>query len=822
MKTVKTRLARIILLLIPVLCTGNPAHAIYTQIVAPGDTVSLETVDDSSFSHTNMQYVYGTTINNTVLNKAFQMIESGGVAHGTLIKTGGNQTIKEGGMASGSRVEGVLLNSGKIFDTVVNGYLQSLTGGEDHHTLIASGGAFRIGGKPGSPTRSFDAIIEKDARVDVARNAELNNWDINGTVSVYRDIYDNYSDFPIFTRAILGGSGSVYLNLGAQMVDTVMNGGQISAGSAVNELFSTVYNTTINDGQLTLRKNGIAQDTQLNGGKLINTDGQDISTVVNGGALYLTSDTAASTNLTVNERGSAYIEGGTVSDASIDGNLFLGHSGLNARLDGTVYVGNSGQLTIHHYRGVDTRDADLNLYGRVNLHSFTPGRAEFAFNDTVMNGGSFYFSNTGSRLTLASLEGHGAFLMNTDIAGQSGNFLSVTGNASGSFDIFVNDSGREPDSASSLQLVQTGGGNADFMLANAGQVVDLGVYQYYLVTDGNGGWSLSAFPPTPDTLTPEVPVIPQPPLPPTGKPSITPAASTVLSMAAVDPLIFSAELGQVQQRLNETRALPRDNNVWVRLMNTRQNAGTRAGADFRVGTSSVTVGGDHTISGENHQLTRGVFASHSASNVHFRGKGMGSGSVNASSLGVYASFRHHSGHWLDGTLKVSRFRHDMNSRMTSGGVVRGAFTTSGVGGSLATGKDISLHATTLTPYTSLTALTTNGADLSLSSGMTAHINPQRSVKGKAGILLMHAVETTPVRLKPYADIGVEQELIKNHRVVVNSSAFNNRLSGTRNHYAAGITAEISRSVSIHAQASYMKGQHLESPWNASLGVNWTF
>ncbi|WP_174891638.1 pertactin-like passenger domain-containing protein, partial [Candidatus Williamhamiltonella defendens] len=107
-----------------------------------------------------------------------------------------------------------------------------------------------------------------------------------------------------------------------------------------------------------------------------------------------------------------------------------------------------------------------------------------------------------SKLSLETLSGRGTFWMNTDIAGHQGDFLDVTGEANGQFDVMVTDSGRSPTSEDSLKIIQTGGGTAEFTLANPGKVVEIGTYQYFLVPDKiKRGWSLVPHPP--ETETPQ-------------------------------------------------------------------------------------------------------------------------------------------------------------------------------------------------------------------------------------------------------------------------------------------------------------------------------
>ncbi|WP_174891453.1 pertactin-like passenger domain-containing protein, partial [Candidatus Williamhamiltonella defendens] len=104
-----------------------------------------------------------------------------------------------------------------------------------------------------------------------------------------------------------------------------------------------------------------------------------------------------------------------------------------------------------------------------------------------------------STLYLDTLSGEGGtFSMNTDIAGHRGDFLHVRGEANGHFGVMVTDSGESPKAEDSLKIIQTGGGNAEFNLANPGKVVDVGTYQYHLVPDDlKRAWSLVSHQPQP-------------------------------------------------------------------------------------------------------------------------------------------------------------------------------------------------------------------------------------------------------------------------------------------------------------------------------------
>ncbi|AWK17413.1 autotransporter outer membrane beta-barrel domain-containing protein [Candidatus Williamhamiltonella defendens] len=229
-----------------------------------------------------------------------------------------------------------------------------------------------------------------------------------------------------------------------------------------------------------------------------NYNGTDIGTVVNSGTYILGdahSTRAQSNNLTLGNEAAGYIRKGTVNGANLDGQMILGFPRLSSTLKGDVTVGERGQLDVINNGHLDTHNANLNLSGRVRLKN------DADFGTLLMNNGHFYFdsdSNADSKLSVETLSGSGTFWMNTDIAGHKGDFLHVRGEANGHFGVRVTDSGESPKPEDSLKIIQTGGGDADFTLANQGQVVDVGTYQYHLVPDDHKrGWSLVSHQPQP-------------------------------------------------------------------------------------------------------------------------------------------------------------------------------------------------------------------------------------------------------------------------------------------------------------------------------------
>lgn len=749
-----------------------------------------------------------------------------GVATDTAIDDGGVQIIHAGGITNST-----VINSG--------GELQN-HGGEDNATALKAGGAFILAGQANSYAISNHARIEDHCTLAINDYVQTDNWTINAGNSDYIN---------------LDGASSV-------MQNTQVNGGRlwILAGKTIN--------------------------TTLNSGNFVNVQGIDINTVINGGTYFLGGITQArSENLTINSGGSGHLNSGTIKNATISGSLTVTPNQTNpailSSLEGEIVVNNGGKLVIE--TGADTGKAAYTVAGLVYLSSNSAyaGKFDFTLGDVALAGGTISYDTNGySVLTLDSLSGSGSFLINTRIPAMLGDFLSVTGNATGSFDLYVADSGISPSGGERLQVVQTGSGDAAFRLGNSGNVVDLGTWQYHLVADDRGGWSLTPqsaaeeevgptpgegaeaeTPPDtptdnesdnpPDTPTdnqsgnssdtpadnqPDMPADEQPgvdektetptettpvPTPPGGY-SITPSAAAVLSVATVDPLIFRQELEMLSGRLVSIDASEHDYDVWSTARNARLNVSDEAGADYRLSFNSLTIGADNAWHGANSMALRGIFFSYGHSDMRFRGKGIGKADIDSWSGGLYGRWQHNKGYWLDGALKINRFMHEIRARMTSGGAADGSFNTYGIGSGIRAGKAFQAGAAKVTPWIAVTGFTGKSSNLSLSNGMAADIGPQRSLTTAAGIRVEYAAQSGPVLLRPWASVSVERESVKSNRTKINGDTFKNELSGGRGVYQAGLRAELSSALSLHISAGYLEGQHITSPWNATAGINWRF
>ncbi|WP_071886759.1 autotransporter outer membrane beta-barrel domain-containing protein [[Enterobacter] lignolyticus] len=742
------------------------------------------------------------TVSDTVINGGYQAVYGSGRATGTTLSNGGTQYVT--GIAERTIIESgtqYIQSGGRASDTIINdGGVQKVDGGSVANTIINFGGLQQVDG--GSVTNT-------------TVRGEMNVWGGSASNTVVEGgVLDVAGDSTTVTNTVVNNDG--YLNaIQGHVSDTVINyGGWVDVNYQ-----ASASGIIINDGGH-LSARAFVTDTTVNSG--------GVQHVVHEGY---------GSNITVNEGGTLYLgERGRVENVALSGpnarfliatDSFSYH--YSSELSGAVTASDRGQIVLDYK--ADASGADITLNSGASLQLLNNSalcRTDclYTLNSLTLAGGhvALYNMSPGAAagwntLTLSSLSGNGDFYMHTEVAKGKGDILNVTGNATGAFRLFVQDSGVSPSSDDSLLLVKTGGGDAVFTLGNNGGVVELGTWEYRLKENGSGNWLLS-----PDQKPASQPdPAPQPELPVENvKRRISASTAAVLNMAAVQPLVFDAELDSVRERLASGKMDGRDGALWMEQLNARNNVATSAGADFEQRLSGLVIGMDRYSQREKSVDILGAFFSYSHSNVGFaRG---GEGNVDSFSLGTYAGLQHDNGIYLDGIAKVNLFKNGVKGRMNSGGAADGNYRTYGAGTHLESGIRMSKNSWNLTPYMALSGFVGSDREYSLSNGMRADVDNTRMLRAEAGLGVDYPLTLdNGVKLQPWLKVSVRQALVDDNQITINDSdRFQNDLSGTRGVYQAGIRANITENLTGHLSAGYGDGAGVRSPWRAAAGVSWSF
>ncbi len=419
-------------------------------------------------------------------------------------------------------------------------------------------------------------------------------------------------------------------------------------------------------------------------------------------------------------------------------------------------------------------------------------------NSLAMDGGRVSFAEEGFyQLSLKSLSGSGVFSMRVDLDAGQGDLINIAGQANGDFGLQVENTGVEvvtPDLAP-LRVVHTEGGDARFNLL--GGRVDLGAYSYLLEKQGNDWFIVGE-----------------------GK-TISPSTKTALALFNAAPVIWMSELSTLRSRMGEVRSSGQGGG-WIRGYGNRFNATTSDGVDYRQKQSGLSFGADAPVPVASGQLLLGLMGGYSKSDLDLsRGT---TGTVKSYYVGAYGTWLSEDGYYLDGVLKLNRFRNASDVLMTDASKAKGDYDNSAFGGSLEFGKHIQLGDDWfLEPFAQLAAVHVQGDRYRMDNGLQAKNDRTQSVLGKVGGT---AGRSIPLKdgglLQPYVRLAAAHEFSRSNDVKVNDTRFDNNLFGSRAEVGAGVAVSLSERLQVHADFDYMKGKHVEQPWGANVGLRFAF
>ncbi|EKP2254542.1 autotransporter outer membrane beta-barrel domain-containing protein [Escherichia coli] len=852
--------------------TGTTINSRGQQRVSSGGSATGTTINSGGKQNVSSG---GSATGTTINSGGEQRVSSGGSATGTTINSGGEQRVSSGGSAtsttinsggmlsvsSGGSAVDITQNSGGIIfadtsatlrGTNINGSF-SIAGGSASNMLLENGGNLSVlNGHQATSTTINSGGFQNVSSGGSATGTTINsggyqNVHVNGNVTK-----TTITDGGILQVDVGGSASQVTQNSGGAIVantSAVLSGTNgkgtfsIAGGSAVNMLLENgglltvlgghdASDTTVgSDGTLSVQSGGV-----LRGTTTLTDKGTLVGDVVtNEGNLYFLNNSAATFAGTLTGTGTLTQEGGNTRFSGLlsqDGGITL-QSGAAMTMDalqananvttqsGTTLTLDNGSILTGSVTGDNTGAGDMTVKGASVWHlggDSTVGAL------TLDNGTVDFRPSATTRLTQAfrpvslvseSLSGNGTFRMNTDIASHTGDMLNVTGNASGNFVLDIRNTGLEPVSAGTpLQVVHTGSGDAAFSL-NGGKV-DAGTWEYYLNKE-NTDWHLKADSSQPGTDNPGT----DNPVPPVRH--TTKSADAVLDMATAPVYVFNSELQSLRFRHGDVMQNTRSpGGVWGRYTgsDTRINGG--AGSGYSLTQSGMETGGDTVFDLNDSRLAVGAFVSCTDNSIsHNRG---GSSTVGSTGGGLYATWFNNDGYYVDGVVKVNRFRSELRTWMSDGTAVKGDYHQNGFGGSLEAGRTFSLNENTwIQPYLRSTAFRAESKDISLDNGMKAKAGTTKSLQGEVGVNLGMNLDVAGTVVRPYLTTAVSHEFSDNNKVRINDSYnFTNDISGTTGKYGAGVSAQLTANAGVWAEASYQNGENTESPVTGSVGFRINF
>ena len=424
--------------------------------------------------------------------------------------------------------------------------------------------------------------------------------------------------------------------------------------------------------------------------------------------------------------------------------------------------------------------------------------ADNSVNTLAMDGGSVGFSGEGFHsLKLGSLSGRGLFDMRINLDSGEGDLLDVAGKAEGRYRLRVQNTGVEavPESFEALRVVHTEGGNAEFGLL--GGRADLGVYSYELQRQGTDWFIVGS-----------------------GK-VISPSTQSALALFNAAPTVWNSELTTLRSRLGEVRG-SEEGGGWMRSYGNRFNASLDSGVSYEQKQQGLSFGADAPVPVSDGHLMVGVMGGYSKSDLDI-GRGT-SGQVDSYYVGAYGTWLSDDGYYVDGVLKLNQFHNESNVAMSDGTKAKGDYSNTALGGSIEVGKHVKLaDGYFVEPFVQMSSVWIDGDSYTLDNGLQADTGRTQSVLGKIGSTVGRSfvLEDGGV-VQPYVRAALAHEFSRNNEVKVNGQRFDNGLFGSRAELGAGVSVSLSERLQVHADFDYMKGEHVEQPWGANVGLRLAF
>ncbi|MCH5496112.1 autotransporter outer membrane beta-barrel domain-containing protein [Salmonella enterica subsp. diarizonae serovar 16:z10:e,n,x,z15] len=299
----------------------------------------------------------------------------------------------------------------------------------------------------------------------------------------------------------------------------------------------------------------------------------------------------------------------------------------------------------------------------------------------------------------------------------------------------------------------------------------------------------------------------------TGK--LSNSAATVVSLAAAPVDVANLESDTLAKHMNSVRH-GKDSGVWVSYFGGENRNTTAAGPEYTLKTNGVMLGAD-TLT-ENDWLA-GVAVSSARSDMSVMNS---SGDLNSYGAQFYMSRRYDSGVFVDSALQFNHFSNTAKARMINGQQAKADFSGNSYGLEAKVGYAWNSEGFFAEPYVRAAARAFDGEHYALSNGMTVNSNDYKSMLGEVGTDLGYQYAISGGYVKPYLHLAALNEFADGNSVRVNNVSLDNSVKGAAFQAGLGAEVKVTDNLGGYAAFDYTKGDNTERPWQATVGVNYTW
>ncbi len=446
-------------------------------------------------------------------------------------------------------------------------------------------------------------------------------------------------------------------------------------------------------------------------------------------------------------------------------------------------------------------------------------------------------ASTPVQLRTKELNGNGNFYLRTDLHQDISDSVLITESLSGSHTLHVKGGGsgdliKEQTNSylARTEFVNDGLGN-EFSLAknsHGQELVDLGVYNYRLNhSQRNNGreWYL---------VRENAPVEPGTPAgPDTDSFSPTGEAEAALSGLAGHYAMWYGYQTDLRKRLGEVR-YGTQTGLWVRGFADKARLDGLAGTSFTQNLVGGSIGYDTLADvDETYMWILGMQIRSGHADQSTNGRWGGYGDLTSVGGGLYSTWVHVDGWYLDAVATMDWYNHEIRAAMLDGTPVHDDRSSYGIGASLEGGRKMDFAFSNegrdywfLEPQLQLSWFWVRGGSFTSSNGMTIDQSDMASLTGRAGLVLGKKFtldeKDGPRYVQPYVKAGVNHEFLGEQRARLNGLDMRSDLDGTRVYYGLGVDWQLSDDIRLYMQAEREHGENFTREYNMSAGLKWRF
>lgn len=294
------------------------------------------------------------------------------------------------------------------------------------------------------------------------------------------------------------------------------------------------------------------------------------------------------------------------------------------------------------------------------------------------------------------------------------------------------------------------------------------------------------------------------------------SAAISASMAAAPVNVASMQSDALLKHMDSLRH-SEGSGVWLSYFGGSNKNKLNMAGESTLKTNGVMLGADTNFA-DNNWLAGFAFSS-AKSKLDIMNS---NGDLTNYGAQFYVSRRYSNGMFIDSNAQFNHFSNTTKARMLDGERGNGDYSTNGFGLGVRVGyawqNEDGFYAE---PYVRATAQNFSGAAYNLGNGMVVNSTDYKSMMGELGANLGLHVDMDNGYLKPYLHLAVLDEF-SNNDVHVNNITLDNNIKGAAFRVGLGGEVQFMKNLGGYVSFDYTKGGDIERPWQANVGVNYTW